>query len=683
MRRIRVMNFSWVLLLGMVFSQATAVEKDSLTLEPNEYHFKEAMLITQLLENYHFRKRPLNDSVSSVILDNFIEELDPNKSYFYQSDIDIFENFRYQLDDALRSGNVKPAFFIYNTFNERFQERMEYAKADVFNYDFDYALKETYETDRENLPWAKSEKELNDTWRMIVKSQSLNLVLSKKDKEKIPEMLEKRYDRMINMVRKYNSDDVFQLFMNTVSESYDPHTNYFSKATSENFKINMSLSLEGIGASLGTDGDYTKVARIIPAGPADKSNLLKEDDRIIGVGQGEDEAIVDVIGWRLDDVVKLIRGKKGSIVRLEILKAETGISGKPSIIQLTRDKVKLEDQAAKKEIIPVVKDGKNMTLGVIKIPSFYLDYKGYQNGDPNYKSTTKDVRRILQELKEANVDGVVVDLRNNGGGSLMEAIDLTGLFIKNGPVVQVKSSDPNRPVEVGKDTTNVEVYDGPLTVMINRFSASASEIFSGAIQDYKRGVVVGETTFGKGTVQTVVDLGRYIPENEENIGQLKLTIQKFYRVTGSSTQHMGVAPDINLPSAFSAEDFGESSNANALPWDQIAGTDYVASNKVDKQMIAELEKAYAIRLSSDKKLKELVQDTEKLQERLSNTKISLNYKEREKEREEDEKIMKSREKLSGVIDAEEIKKKDNFPVDDQYLKEGLIILANMVNRNIG
>jgi carboxyl-terminal processing protease len=470
--------------------------------------------------------------------------------------------------------------------------------------------------------------------------------------------------------------------MNSITEAYDPHTNYLSPKASDLFKQSMSLSLEGIGASLQTENDYTKVARILPGGDADKSGKLHANDFIIGVAQGKEGDMIDVIGWRLDDVVKLIKGPKGTTVRLQILPAATGISGPSVEITLVRDKIKLEDQAAKKSLIKYKANNKDMKLGVITLPGFYMDFDAYQRGDKDYRSTTRDVKKLIEELKTENIDGLVMDLRNNGGGSLMEAIDLTGLFIKDGPVVQVKF--PNNQVQVGEDDDKSVTYSGPLVVLTNRLSASASEIFAAAIQDYHRGVIAGESTYGKGTVQRVQDLTPVMNEKTP-VGELKYTFQKFYRVSGSSTQHKGVEPDIKFPTALDAEQYGESSNLSALPWDVIRAVSYQKANDVNDKIISDLSKSYNNRVKHDQSLKSFISDTEDLRKNLHQTSVSLNEVKRKKQMDEAEK-----RKASAKLDTKLTSNKEGLPdkdallqLNDEYLREGLLILTELVAARIG
>jgi carboxyl-terminal processing protease len=661
---------------------AIAAPPDTTQLKPKPVYGKEAKVVAYILDNNHYRKIQLNDSLSSVILDGYIKNLDNNKTYFTSEDIKSFEKLRYQIDDLTRAENVDPAYTVYAVFKKRFDERMQYVLQKLVTQDFDYSAEEFYETDRDKESWCKNESELNEVWRKIVKSQALSLKLAGKPSDEIKKTLKERYDRLIKSYTKdVNSEDIFGIYMNTITEAYDPHTNYFSPAAADRFKQSISLSLEGIGARLQTDNDYTKVVEVLPGGPAEKSNLIHVNDKIVAVGQGEAGELVDVIGWRIDDVVKLIKGPKGTKVRLNILPAETGVNGSAHEIVLTRDKIKLEDQQAKKSVINYQKDGKNLKLGVITLPSFYMDFDAYQKGDPNYNSTTRDVQKLVKELQTEGMDGLVLDLRNNGGGSLAEAIDLTGIFIKNGPVVQVKNSANH--VEVGADDDPTVAYNGPLVVLTNRFSASASEIFAGAIQDYHRGVVVGESTYGKGTVQTVIDLERFITEPSEEVGQLKLTFQKFYRVTGSSTQHKGVVPDIKLPSALDPEQFGESSSPSALPWDEIRGTLYQKTPVINDKVITVLNRSYHERLKSDLALSRFVDDTEEARKSMKDTKISLNELARKKEMEAAEKKAAARKLNTKIAGKELPQTSDLNELDDEYLREGLFVLGDLITSKIG
>ncbi len=654
---------------------------DTLELKSKPVYGKEAKVISYVLDNNHYRKLHLNDSLSSAILDRYIKELDNNKSYFLAADLKEFEKYRFAIDDLTRNENVQPAYEIYNVFRKRYKERMDYVMNTLVGEEFDYSVDEYYETDRDKESWPASEAELNEIWRKTIKNQALGLKLTGKNSSEIKDILKKRYDRFIKSVSQFSGEDVFNVYMNAITESYDPHTNYFSPKASALFKQSMSLSLEGIGAQLQAENDYTKVARILPGGPAEKSDQIHNNDLIIGVAQGKDGEMVDVIGWRIDEVVKLIKGPKGTTVRISFLPAQTGVTGPSKEITLVRDKIKLEDQAAKKSTINYQLNGRNLKLGVINLPSFYMDFDEYQKGNPDYRSTTRDVKRLISELQTEGVDGIVMDLRNNGGGSLTEAIDLTGLFIKEGPVVQVKNSAGK--VEVGLDDDQQVVYSGPLVVLTNRFSASASEIFAGAIQDYHRGVIVGESTYGKGTVQQVLDLSRFINDKEE-VGELKLTLQKFYRVTGSSTQNKGVTPDIKLPSALDAKQYGESSSPSALPWDVIGSTSFQRLPDISDKVLAGLNKSYTERAKFDNSLKKYMAETQELKSSLSETTVSLNEAKRKKEMEEAEKKKALNDKLDTKVT-----NKEGLPVDelqklnDEYLREGLLILADLAAKRIG
>jgi carboxyl-terminal processing protease len=672
-----------IVLLGSIASSASPFSRDTTALKSKPIYGKEAKVVAYVLDNNHYRKIKLNDSLSVVILNEYVKNLDNNKTYFTAADLEAFKKYSNKIDDLTREENVEPAYEIYGVFRKRFKERMDYVLNNLINQNFDYTVDEYYETERDKEPWCKTTEELNEVWRKIIKGQALSLKLTGKKPEEIQKSLKERYDRFVKSMSQFNSEDIFSMYMNTITEAYDPHTNYFSPKAADVFKQSMSLSLEGIGARLQTDNDYTKVIEVLTGGPAEKSNLVHSEDRITGVAQGETGEMVDIIGWRVDDVVKLIKGPKGTKVRLQILPAETGVNGPTTEITLTRDKIKLEDQQAKKNVINYQKGGKNLKMGVITLPSFYLDFEAYQKGDPNYTSTTRDVQKLIKELQVEGVDGIALDLRNNGGGSLAEAIDLTGLFIKDGPVVQVKNS-ANK-IEVGSDDDSSIIYNGPLVVLTNRFSASASEIFAGAIQDYHRGVVVGESTYGKGTVQTVIDLSRFINEPNEKVGELKLTFQKFYRVTGSSTQHKGVTPDIKLPTALDPEQFGESSNPSALPWDEIRGTLYQKTPVINDKVVAGLNKSYQERLKTDPGLARLVDEANETRKSLSDTKVSLNEVIRKKEMDEAEKRKAANGKLSAKLDGKETKKQPTnlTNVDDEYLREGLLVLSDLIYTKIG
>lgn len=678
------MKFHVVLLLALVLvvGHGYASNSPDTLFQIKPMYGKQAKIVAAILETSHYRKLPFGDSLSSVILDSYISNLDNNKVYFLKSDIASFEKYRFQIDDYTRAEDVKPAFEIYKVFQSRYNERMKYVTNHLINQEYDFLKDEYYETDREKEPWASHEQELNKIWESIIKSQALSLKLTGKNGEEIKAALQSRYERFIKSMSQTTGDDIYSSYLNAIAESYDPHTNYFSPRIADVFKQNMSQSFEGIGARLQADNDYTKIVEILPGGPAEKSKLIFANDRIIGVAQGDDGEMVDVVGWRLDEVVKLIKGPKGTLVRLSVLPSATGVAGPPVLIKLIRDKIKLEDLTAKKSVVEYSRDGKNMKLGVITLPSFYMDWEAYQKGDPNYTSTSGDVKNHIKALQADGINGLVIDLRNNGGGSLKEAIDLTGLFIKNGPVVQVKSS--LRRTEILNDEDPSLVYNGPLVVLTNRFSASASEIFAGAIQDYNRGVVVGESTYGKGTVQQMVELDRYIQDKDDQAGSLKITIQKYYRVTGSSTQHRGVVPDIKLPTALDAEQFGESSNPGALPWDEIRSALYQKTPVVNDKILSQLNKAYQERLRDDPMLNDFVAQTEDARKNIKETRISLNEKKRQKEMEEvEQKRNTASSPGSAKLDKEGKPISGLLTMDDEYLRESLLVLTDLITSKIG
>ena len=652
-------------------------------LTPTEYQSQISLVVLTILEKYHYRKLEINDSLSSIVYDRYIDDLDHNKMYFLKSDLDYMDKYRYELDDAFITGNLEPAFDIFNRFSERFLERNNYA-IELIPTEFDYNLNESIIIDSDKRVWASSEKEMNDFWRRYIKNEKLTRILNDTKQEKINENLTKGYQNRVEWMDKLNSNDVFQLYMNALSETFDPHTNYLLPISYDNFMIGMSQSLEGIGARLMTENEYTKVAEIIPGGPAFKSKKLVKDDRIIAVAQGNEGDWVDIVGWRIDEVVQIIRGPKDTIVRLKILKGEDGLTAEQTVITLIRDKIKIEEAAPTKEVMNINRDGKDYRIGVITVPSFYLDFEGARNGDKDYKSTTRDVKNLLAEMNNENVDGLIIDLRNNGGGSLAEAIELTGLFIPQGPVVQIKNSTGK--IEIQNDEDKNMYYDGPMGVLINRFSASASEIFSGAIQDYKRGVIIGDQSYGKGTVQNLLDLDRFLPDHEEKPGQVKLTLAKFYRVTGSSTQHKGVTPDIQLPSRYTADEYGESSMPSALPWDMISSTKFESLKYVDLDLLAQLEAKAAYRAKNELYMIQFENDVEDWKKLQAKTEYSLNMAIRKKEKEEEEKIKADREKMFGTLDDEsEVDEvaPDESEIKDPYLKEGLNVIADWLAYRIG
>jgi carboxyl-terminal processing protease len=650
-------------------------------LQPTDTQKKVERLVFGILSNYHYRKIPVNDSLSSKIFDAYIKNLDPNKVFFLASDVEEMEKYRLTIDEQLNMGDLTSAFQMYNRYQKRMLERYAYIDQ-LLKQSFEFTSDETYQPDREKAKWAASPEELNNYWRKDLKRQLLDWKIGGKADTTALRELKERYARSAKYMARTRSEDVFQVFMNAYTESIDPHTSYMIPKTAQEFNKDMAQSFEGIGATLRLEGDYVTIQDLIPGGPAFRSKLINPKDRIVGVAQGDGGAFVDVIGWFTDDAVKLIRGPKGTVVRLKIL-AANGVTGSPtSEVRIVREKIKIEEQKAKQEVLNYKQGDKNVKIGLITIPMFYRDFEGARKREADFNSTTSDVRKFLNEFKQSGVDGVVIDLRNNGGGSLIEAVDLTGLFITKGPVVQRKQSAGKISQEVDRDIE--QVYNGPLVVMINRFSASASEIFAAAIQDYKRGIIVGEQSYGKGTVQSVVDLDNYIGDGKEPAGQLKITLEKFYRINGSSTQHKGVSPDFALPSAFSAEEFGESSQPSALPWDMIASTSYQPTNHVLAPALAKLQAAFATRLKTKPDLIKLRADFDRWKKIKETNSISLNMEKRKKELDEQKKkpdeSQAVMDALGGAEETPAEKDKKEKSADkhakDAYLKETQQILAD-------
>jgi carboxyl-terminal processing protease len=603
----------------LAFLLTISVSLSAVAIAPIEKQTEQTALFREILDRLatrHYRGQDINDELSQRYLSTYIEMLDPLKSYFLQSDIEEFNQWSTKLDDLARRGDVAPGFVMFNRLRDRLLEQLQANIALLeSDYEFDYSVDETLVLDGEERQWMLTDSEQRDYWRKRIKDSMIRLLLNDKEPVKARELLVKRFSNQITQMEQRDSQDVFQLYANALASLYDPHTSYFSPRTTENFQINMSLSLEGIGAELRTEDEYTKVARVIPGGPADLQGILKASDKIIAVAQG-DEELVDVIGWRIDDVVELIRGAKDSTVRLELIEGGSDSADSTKVIAIVRDKVKLEEKSAQSKIININQNGTDLKLGVIDIPAFYMDFEAYRKRDPEYKSTTRDVYKLLSELREEQVDGIVLDLRNNGGGSLHEATMLTDLFIGTGPVVQIR----NAYQQVSRDQRAMmrAAYNGPLLVMINRLSASASEIFAGALQDYGRAVVVGSQSFGKGTVQDVTGLSS---------GQLKLTVSKFYRVSGDSTQHRGVVPDIEFPSLYDKQEVGESQQDNALPWDNIHSVPFKPLAGV-KQFVPLLDAEHKLRISQDPDFLHLVNTLELSNSWDADKAVSLNIEKR-------------------------------------------------------
>jgi carboxyl-terminal processing protease len=663
----RLVVFTGVLLSSSL-AFAAVQPAESLELKPSMDQRYATNLATRFLTNWHYKDTRLDDALSTEIFDQYIELLDPNRSYFLASDIDSFARYKSSLDDALRHSDLQPAYEIFNIYLERVRERVAFSRK-VAHEPMDFTVDEYFEFDRSEAPWAKSNSELDEIWRKRVKNDYLRLKLTDKDEAAIAQTLDERYDNMERRINELRADDVFQFFMNAFAQSIEPHTSYLSPRTAENFEMSMKLSLEGIGALLSRVSEYTTIASVVPGGPADQDGRLKAGDRVTAVGQGKDGKMVDVIGWRVDDVVELIRGSKGTIVRLDVLPEDASVTAPPTSIEIVRNEVKLEEQAAKSNIIEVPIEGTDQVqkIGIIDLPVFYLDFEGRAANKPDYRSSTRDVRKQIDELKEQGVTGIVIDLRDNGGGSLLEATTLTGLFIDRGPVVQVRNA--NGRISTEEDVESGMAWEGPLAVLVNRYSASASEIFAAAIQDYGRGVVIGEPTFGKGTVQSLIDLDDYAPSDTASAGQLKLTMAQFFRVNGGSTQNKGVVPDIRFPSAGDPQEYGERSLPNALPWTSIDSARFVKSGDLSR-MVAVADDRYQVRSSTDEEFGWLMDDINEYNENSERTQVSLLESEaraelaREEAKREERKA--KRNGVDRVIDGEALDPEDfdEFSAED-------------------
>ncbi|NUM72444.1 MAG: carboxy terminal-processing peptidase [Ignavibacteriaceae bacterium] len=647
-------------------------------IRPQETQRTASQFVTMLLNKYHYKKVDLNDQLSEEIFNEYLRGLDPQRYYFLQSDIEGFEQYRFVFDQMVMTGNLDPAYEIYNVYKTRVTERINYVVS-LMDKEPDFTVDEYFTADRDSADYCKTVSELNDLWRKRIKFDAIQLMINGKKWEEAAETLKKRFTGFHKSVLQYKAEDVFQIFMSSVTDVFDPHTNYFAPRNSDNFNISMSLTLEGIGATLTTENDYTTIVSLVPGGPAALSGKINKGDKIVAVAQGDTGTFVDVYGWRVDEVVQLIRGPKGTVVRLTILPASEGLSAKAQEVTIVRDKIKLEEQAAKKEIIEIKEGEKDYKLGVIVVPAFYLDFEGRRKGDPDYKSTTRDVKKLIKECQEEGVDGIIMDLRNNGGGSLLEAVELTGLFIKKGPVVMVR--DAQGDVDVERDKDESFTYNGPMAVLVNYGSASASDIFSSAIQDYGRGLIVGENTFGKGTVQNLLDLDQFMKTGNK-MGQLTVTVAKYYRISGGSVQNKGVVPDVSFPAVFDADEFGEKSYKNALPWDTITPTVYASDNSLHL-LIPDLIKKHLERTGRNTEFKYYAEDLKSAKERRNQKVFSLNLEKRKKENEE-QKAIEEKRKLERIAKGEielddkgEVKER-KLKVSDPLLEETGHILANLI-----
>lgn len=616
-------------------------------LKPEPQEARAAHMAAEILSRHHYKAVPLDDSLSGKIFDQYLKSLDPEKLFFVQSDIDQLASARSQLDNAILKEDLAIPFAIFNRYEHRAVERFSYARG-LLQQGFDFEKVESYQYARAKEAWPRTESEMRELWRKRVKNDWLRLKLAGKIDKNIVEILDKRYDHFLKRIGRIKSADAFQTYMNAYTMAIEPHTNYLGPRAAEDFDISMRLFLVGIGAVLAEIDEYVTIREIVPGGPASLSSQLKVGDRIVGVAQGEAGSMTDILGWRLDDAVALIRGAPDTVVRLDVLPVEAGPDGKHKLVSMVRKTINLQEQAAKSSVHSVVQNDSTRRIGVISLPSFYEDFAARQRGEQNYKSATRDVTALLAKLKQAKVDGVLIDLRNNGGGSLSQAVELSGLFVGTGPVVQQRNAKGQ--ISVERDGRAGVAWDGPLGVLINRGSASASEIFAAAIQDYGRGLIMGETSFGKGTVQTMVNLDQMAKNSKPQFGELKMTVAQFFRINGGTTQLRGVKPDILFPSAFDSADFGESSFDNALPWVQIKALDYAPVGHLEDLLPLLLAKHEA-RVGNDQDFQYLREDMAELKFERKKNLISLNEAERRKERNTQEARLRSRKSRTDVDNA--------------------------------
>lgn len=661
-----------VVLIGSIATAAAAKTQEVGLAElfPDERQARTIVVINKVLERFHYRDFELTDTYATQVVDNYFEDLDPGRLFFLERDVERFARTSGRLDDDVAKGKLDTAFDVFRVYRMRVDARIDYALA-LLQQPFDFTRDERYLFNREEADWAKSEGELNEIWRKRVKNDYLLLKLAGKNDEEIREQLRKRYEGITRRIHQFTPDDVYQAFVNSYTRSLEPHTSYMSPSTSENFDISMRLSLEGIGAVLRADNEFTVIQRTIPGGPARQSGQVQTGDRIVGVGQGIDGEMVDVVGWRLQDVVDKIRGPKGSVVRLQTLPKSEAAGGRMREVSLVRNEIKLEDQAAQHFVIDGPENAPALKVGVIEVPAFYRDFRAESTGQRDFRSTTRDVRKLIKELKGDGINGLIVDLRGNGGGSLTEALELTGLFIDEGPVVQVKDSFGKVEVEVDPDPA--VVYTGPLAVLVDRNSASASEIFAGAIQDYGRGIIIGEPTFGKGTVQTLIDLDRYVPGDDTELGRLRLTMAEFFRISGGSTQLKGVEPDIRFELGLQGGDHGERSLENALPWARIKPARFVAQPGAD---VEALKRSSAKRIVNDDGFRMLMAQGRILSEIEAQDHVSLSERERRAESDRRDQVLE--EQKAAFLRARGIE-----PVDedaDQVDEEALERQQEIIDR---
>jgi carboxyl-terminal processing protease len=621
----------WLILSLSTWAQAVAINSAANfppDLTPAWQEVKTAHMVADILSRYHYKTVPVDQTLSEKVFDRYLKSLDPEKIFFLQTDIDQFSADRSRLGQAIQQDDLSAPFAIFNLYEHRVAERFQQAR-ELLKLGFEFQVDESFQASREVQPWPQTTSEMSEVWRKRVKNEWLSLKLAGKDAPSILTILDKRYERALKRMGQTKSADAFQTFMNAYTMSIEPHTNYMGPRAAEEFDISMRLSLVGIGASIAVSDDTATIRELMVGGPASLSGELKVGDRIVGVAQGDGGVMADVVGWRADDMIDLIRGPAGTSVKLAVLPADAGSDGKPKIVTLVRQAVDLEEQAAKSSIETISNGAATHRIGVITLPSFYEDFAGKQGGATNFRSATRDVQNLLEGFKAKNVDGVLVDLRDNGGGSLTQAIDLTSLFVGNVPVVQQRNAAGE--VVVGSNAQATALWRGPLGVLINKRSASASEIFAAAIQDYGRGVIIGQSSFGKGTVQSMIDLDALTKSDKPQFGELKMTVAQFFRVNGTTTQLRGVVPDIGFPGYFDEGAFGESGFDNALPWTKIKAVYYSPSANV-RSVIPALAEKHALRIQLDADFKNLQEDMDLIKLQRSKKEISLNEVERRKER---------------------------------------------------
>jgi len=635
-----VLLIAILLAVTPIQSQLTEDENIPAILAENPVDSHLLKLVAALSEQAHFSRKKITNELSPFILINFLEKLDPGKMYFTRSDIRYFQRYRYKIDDALKQGNLEPIYDIFRIYRLRVQQRLGFCVNLLLTQDHNFESDGSYDFNRQVKNWFDDIEELENLWQRKTHNDLLTLILAGQSKEMAIEVLEKRYRRFIRKVNLFDEEDVISIFLNAFVHTLDPHSNYLNPTQSEEYAIQMSLSYQGIGARLNLADEQVQVVNIIPGGPAARDGRLKPMDKIIGIMDEKNKTITDLIGWDLDEVVKLIRGPKGTRVTLQIVPSDSNPDETPYLLTLQRDEVALEEQAASSLIETLEIRDKTYNIGLVTIPSFYQDYQARSKGEAKYRSTSEDVKKLVHNLLEIGIDALVIDLRGNSGGLLTEATALTGLFIDDGPIVQLK--DTRNKIEIIEDPIPGSVYEGPLAVIVDRYSASASEIFAGAIQDYSRGIVVGQQTFGKGTVQNLYHLDRYSRfQSKKGFGQLTLTIGKFYRVSGQGTQNKGVIPDIKLPSFINEEVVGEDTKKNTLPWDQIMSLEY-DSDLSFHQSIEKLKKNFAEKSKENLPLLFLQEDIDQITEQNKQTKLSLNYEKRKIKRDQFKKVTQDR-----------------------------------------